>query len=192
MHEASSDLPFQPSLDELQLLLARVARGDRLAFKSLYTKTSGRLFGIVKRIVRNHALAEEVLQEVYVRIWERASSYDAAVGAPSAWLTVIARNRAIDVTRQRGERPASVVHDDGEKLLLRLSAPTDGLDLADRDQLKRCLAELDEPLRRCILLAYCIGYSREELAVRFDRPVNSVKTWLHRGLASLRACFEAV
>lgn len=188
---ADDDLRSRRDPGDLSLLLADIAQGDRAAFRTLYELTSARLFALVKRIMGNHASAEEVLQEVYLRIWDRASSYEAATGPALPWLVTIARNRAIDAVRQRGERLAALTHKDGEELLRQLIAPPDGLELAERDELKRCLAGLDEEQCRCIVLAYCDGYSREELAVRFDRSANAIKIWLHRGLAALRRCLEA-
>jgi RNA polymerase sigma factor (sigma-70 family) len=173
---------------DLTALIEAVARRDRPAFKLMYEQTSARLYGIVLRIVRNRAVAEEVLQEVYLRVWEKASSYRPESGSPMSWMIAIARNRSIDVLRQRGD----VEERTGDDNLIEQIADTSGVpDLAARDSLQFCLKRLDELHRHCIILAYCGGYSRDELATRFERPVNTIKTWLHRGLASLRECLEA-
>jgi len=177
--------------EDLPLLIAAVAGRDRAAFKRLYDQTSARLFGIVLRIVRDRALAEEVIQEAYLRIWEKASTYRKDIGSPMAWMISIARNRAIDVIRQRSEILLAP-GEDGEDWLEQVAAFDGGeVDVEARDSLRRCLERLEEPQRKCIVLAYCGGYSRDELAMRFERPVNTIKTWLHRGLAALRTCLEA-
>jgi len=177
--------------EDLSVLMAAVAEGDRLAFKHLYDRTSARLLGIVRRIVRDRPLAEEVLQEVYLRIWERAGTYRTEAGTALSWMISIARHRAIDVLRQRKEIVLAPL-EDGEDWLERVAGPGDGeTDLEDRDRLRHCLQRLEEPQRSCILLAYCDGYSRDELATRYEAPVNTIKTWLHRGLAVLRSCLEA-
>jgi RNA polymerase sigma factor (sigma-70 family) len=176
--------------EDLSLLMSAVARQDRAAFKRVYEQTSARLFGCVLKIVRDRALAEEVLQEAYLRIWEKASSYRADVGSPLTWMTSIARNRAIDVIRKRKEVLAAP-SEEGEDWLERVEAVRSGdLDFEDREGLRRCLERLEETQRNCIVLAYCGGYSRDELAMRYERPVSTIKTWLHRGLAALRTCLE--
>jgi RNA polymerase sigma-70 factor (ECF subfamily) len=191
LQAVGGSVPLLIEREDLSVLMAAVAEGDRLAFKHLYDRTSARLLGIVRRIVRDRALAEEVLQEVYLRIWERAATYRTEVGSALTWMISIARHRAIDVLRQRKELVLAPM-DDGEDWLERVAGPGDGeADLEDRDRLRRCLQRLEEPQRSCILLAYCDGYSRDELATRYETPVNTIKTWLHRGLAVLRTCLEA-
>lgn len=176
-----------PSL--LQLLLSQAARGDRRAFRRLYEATSAKLFGIIIRICRDRGLAEDVLQETYVKIWRSAATYDPVQARPISWMAAIARNSAIDQIRRKAEpRPAA---DEAElQAMLNAAGPDSGPDLADLETMRRCLAALESQHRRCVLLAYYEGFSREELAVELDRPVGTIKTWLHRGLASLKACME--
>lgn len=163
--------------------LDAVARGDRVAFRALYDETSPKLFGVVRRILRDQARSEDVLQDVYVRIWQSAGAFDATRGTPFGWMASLARNRAIDIIRRDVARraPADLPPDDGAA----------GLDLADAQLLQQCLAELDAEQSRCVLLAYRDGWSREELAVAFTRPVGTIKSWLSRCLATLRACLTA-
>ncbi|GJE39660.1 sigma-70 family RNA polymerase sigma factor [Methylobacterium persicinum] len=170
-------------------LIAGIAREDRAALRALYEATAPKLLGIILRIVGDRGAAEDTLQEVFVRIWQRAGSYDAASGTPLVWLAAIARHRAIDRLRQdRSARVAPL--EDG--WIERLPDPWDGeADLADRDALVRCLDRVEGPQRECLVLAYCEGWSREELAERHGKPVNTIKTWLRRGLLSLRGCLEA-
>ena len=176
---------------ELSVLLASVGRGDRAAFKTLYDRTSAKLLGVALRIVRDRTLAEEVLQESYLRIWQKAATYEPAAGKPMSWMIAIVRYRGIDVARQRTE--VLLAPDEDGRDWLDMVPGTDDQEatLIDRDRLERCLGLLEAPQRDCIVLAYCSGYSREELSARFERPVNTIKTWLHRALGALQSCLDA-
>ncbi|WP_267425921.1 sigma-70 family RNA polymerase sigma factor [Methylobacterium sp. GC_Met_2] len=176
----------------LQRLLAGIARGEPERLAELYDLTSPKLYGLILRIQRDRNLAEDVLQDVYIRVWQAAGSYRSNVGTPLAWLVTIARNRAIDSVRRRSEVQGADP-DDGEDWVARLADPHDAAAaFLDRDALLACLGRLEARQRDCVVLAYCKGYSREELARRFDHPVNTIKTWLHRALAALKTCIEAV
>lgn len=172
-------------------LLVAVARQDEDAFRTLYDCTSGKLFGITLRICRDRSLAEDALQETYSAVWRRARSFDPAKGSGLVWLAAIARNRAIDILRRR--KTAGQVEASGRYLEPGSELPdlqSARLDYAELDALIRCLEELGNNQREAVLLAYYEGWSREELATRFDVPVNTLKTRLRRGLAKLRACLE--
>ena len=174
---------------DLGRLIGAVGRGDRVALRSLYEAVAPKLLGIILRILQDRGAAEDALQEVFVRIWQRAGRYDPQAGAPMPWLVTIARNQAIDRFRQDKSARLTQVEDG---VLERLADQQDGeTDLAQRDALTNCLDRVEPPQRECIVLAYCEGWSREELAARYDCPVNTVKTWLRRGLISLRGCLEA-
>lgn len=168
-------------------LLEATSRGDRAAFGSLYEATAPKLFGVILRITRNRSVAEEVLQETYIKIWQNAERFNPDAGKPIAWLAAIARNRSID--RIRSERIERRRPADDDKILERLPAISSG-DPADRESLRTCLSSLEEEARNCVVLAYCLGFSREELAERFNRPVGTIKTLLHRSIRLLRACME--
>jgi RNA polymerase sigma factor (sigma-70 family) len=173
------------------LLLEGAAKGDRSAFQALYRKTAPKLLAIVLRIVRDRAAAEDILQETFVRVWQNAGSYSSLAGEPLGWLASIARNRAIDVLRKKN--PVLLDRDEeGIDWFEKIMDPQDQeANIVAMDALRHCLQKMEAPVRDCVLLAYYEGYSREELASRFDRPVNTIKTWLHRGLAALKACLEA-
>jgi RNA polymerase sigma-70 factor, ECF subfamily len=166
-------------------LLAATSRGDKAAFGALYEATAAKLFGIVLRIIGNRSIAEEVLQDTYLKVWRNAERFRAEAGHPMAWLAAIARHQAID--RIRAEKIERNRDDDAD-VLDRLAAPSD--DPALRGALSTCLTALDEEARSCVVLAYCSGYSREELAERFNRPVGTIKTLLHRSMKLLKACLE--
>ena len=182
------DQPVPIDGDALRGLLEATSRGDRKAFQRLYQATAPKLFGIVLRIVRNRSLAEDVLQDTYVRIWQKAETFSPEAGQPLGWLTTIARHRAID--RIRAEHTERFKDAGDEDILDRIPAP-EATDPAMSHSLRNCLSGLDEEARDCVLLAYCSGFSREELAQRFRRPVGTIKTLLHRSIKLLRACLES-
>lgn len=169
-------------------LLLGVADRDRECFRALYDRTSAKLFALVLRICRDRAMAEDALQEVYVDIWRQAGRFDPSRGTASAWTAAIARNRAVDRIRKAG-RPGGPSTEDPNDFIERLPDPAslteDGAALMT---LLDCLGRLEPRTRNMILLAYYEGWTREELAAREGAPVNTVKTWLRRGLMSLRDC----
>lgn len=174
--------------EDLGDLLAAIAREDASACARLYERTADRLFGIVRAILRDHALAEEVLQDVFVLVWRRAERFDPDLGRPMTWLITLARNRAIDVARRRREVTLAPDEEGGDPFAA-IPDPHDAAEtLADRDALARCLGLLPADLRAMIVAAYCGGFSREDLARRYDRKVGTIKVQLHRGLKSLRSC----
>jgi RNA polymerase sigma-70 factor (ECF subfamily) len=174
---------------ELIVLLARVAAGDRAAFSNLYARTSGKLFASILRILNNRATAEDAVQEAYLRIWNRAGDFDGAVGSPIAWMTTIARHAAIDILRRGSERISAASSELVPELVEGLADPaTDGERLSGGPRLAACLERLESDRRGMVMLAYCHGWSREELAQRFDRPVATIKTILRRSLIALKEC----
>jgi RNA polymerase sigma factor (sigma-70 family) len=172
----------------LENLLEEISRGNHAAFRALYDQVSPKLFGVVLRITRNRPMAEEVLQETFVKVWQKAERFSPEAGQPMAWLAAIARNRAID--RIRAEKVERSQPMDDESALERLVAPDTG-DPATRVALRKCLGQLDDEARNCVILAYCSGFSREELAERFGRPVGTIKTLLFRSVRLLKACLES-
>ena len=175
---------------ELATLLGAVARGDRRAFALLYQRLSPKLFAILLRILRNKATAEDALQDVFLKIWQNAGSFAPEAGSGMAWLVSITRNRAIDILRAKN--PAEPAATEATDYFANIADHQGGEgQIMDLAVLQHCLETLEEPARACILLAYHEGYSREELAQRFGRPVGTIKTWLHRSLAALKSCLDA-
>jgi len=177
---------------ELVWLLAAVAKRDQAAFERLYNATRAKLYGVVLRILRRQDLAEEVVQEAYVKIWNSAGQFNPGVASPITWMVSIARNRAIDVARKRSE--VSIEDEPSAQ-----EAAADSPDpLARREmteELKRlleCVGRLEPDRQKLVLLAYYNGWSREQLAAKFDAPVNTVKTWLRRSLLDVRECLGLV
>lgn len=174
----------------LRRLLAGIARGEADRLAELYDLSSPKLYGLILRIQRDRGLAEDVLQDVYMRIWQAAGAYRPDAGPPMPWLVTIARNRAIDSVRRKTEVQGPEL-ESGEDWVARIIDPHDAaVAFQDRDALAACLGRLEPLHRECVVLAYCEGRSREELARHFDRPVNTIKTWLHRALAALKTCME--
>jgi RNA polymerase sigma-70 factor, ECF subfamily len=176
------------SVQNIVALLARVNRGDTKAFEALYDATNAKLYGIVLRILKRRDLADEVLQEVYVKVWERAGDFDPGRASPITWLSTIARNRALDEIRKRSHVS---IEDTPEALDVAATDPhpLQALELSqDMKRLSVCLDKLEPQRKEIVLQAYLYGESREELSRRFGHPVATIKTWLHRSLAQLRAC----
>lgn len=179
------------SAADLESLMRRVATGDRAAFAALYAATSRKLYGIVLRILKRSDLAEEVLQETYVRIWNNAATFDAGRASPITWMATIARNRALDEVRKAV--PVSI--DDVSGLHeIRDPEPLASEHMekaADMARLQACLEALGAEKRDIVKLAYLEGHSREELGRRFGHPAATIKTWLHRSLKQLKACLTS-
>lgn len=171
-------------------LLAGVASGNEAAFAELYQASSSKLLAVAIRIVKQREVAEEILQEAFVKIWERAGDFDASIAAPMTWMATIVRNRSLDEVRKRAGK--SFVND-GELDHL-VSEDESALSLLERDddvaRLMRCLETLEPDKRQMVRLAYLDGMSREALAETFDKPEGTVKTWLRRSLMQLKGCLD--
>ena len=177
--------------ENLSLLMRKVAARDREAFSELYKATRAKLFGIIARILPGKGVAEEVMQEVYVKIWDKADDFDHNRASPISWMAAIARNRALDEARRR--KPISIEDmPDSFEPAAETGHPLDGQERSEMlKALLACLSNLDKEKREIILLAYYRGLSREALALRYDHPVATIKTWLHRSLVQLRTCLGA-
>jgi len=173
---------------ELVWLLASVAQGDEAAFARLFEATRAKLYGVVLRILRREDLADEVIQETYLKVWQSAGQFDPSRAAPITWLVAIARNRAIDLLRRRTEDSIE------EKPEAMEAAAGDPNPLERREfseelqRLLACIGQLPPERQRLVLLAYYNGWSREQLAAELATPVNTIKTWLRRSLLELREC----
>ncbi|NEA35810.1 sigma-70 family RNA polymerase sigma factor [Streptomyces sp. SID13031] len=169
--------------------MARIARGDTEAYGTLYDLLSPRVFGLVRRVLRNPALSEEVTQEVMVEIWRTSSRYDPARGSVSAWALTMAHRRAID--RVRSEQSAS----DRDHAAGSRSAEIDFDQVTDAvanrleaEQVRRCLGSLTELQRESITLAYYEGHTYTEVARLLAAKVPTVKARMRDGLVRLRDC----
>src|SRR5262249_2308374 len=169
---------FRPDLANA---LKLTARGDQAAFGGVYAATSVKLFGIILRILGSRDLAEDVMQEVYIRVWQRAGEFSPAAGSPIAWLVTIARNCALDESRRKKTRS----RDDRLELI---ESPLAGH--GRNEELRLCLDRLGPEMKEVVVLAYHYGMTREEIAGRTNRPVATVQAWLRQGLAQIKDCLH--
>jgi RNA polymerase sigma-70 factor, ECF subfamily len=173
-------------------LIGATARQDHAAFAALYEATKAKLFGIALTLTRRRDLAEDVLQEAYVRIWRYADRFDAGRASPITWMATIVRNLAIDALRSPNAQPTE---DESELLALPSPAASALQDIEQAEERRRAVAllnRLDPMKRRLVIAAYLHGESREQLARRFGVPVNTVKTWLRRAILEMQANRETV
>lgn len=170
-------------------LIGRVALRDRAAFNTLYERTSAKLFGTVLRILKDRAEAEEALQDVYIKIWQRADRYQAGMASPISWLAAIARNHALDMIRAR--RPVSDDLDVAVDLADGAPDPEQAaISGGERGRIENCLDQLPVDRAEAVRGAYLDGYSYEELAARYAVPLNTMRTWLRRSLMRLKQCLS--
>lgn len=185
--------PSAPSTGDLEErlrgLLDRCAAGDPSALQPLYELASPLLFGCLTRILRRRALAEEALQDVFVSIWQRASQFSALRGRPMAWMISIARYRAIDLLRH--ERSAPVLVPDLPEQAHEEPDEEASAWLPASALLERCLQVLSDSQRQCLELAFVGGHSHEDISRLTGNPLGTVKSWIRRGLQSLRQCLES-
>jgi len=178
---------------QLERLLERCAAADTQALQRLYALVSPMLFACVTRILRRRALAEEALQDVFISIWQQAAQFTTARGRPMAWMMSIARYRAIDLLRRERIAPMLAAPPDEYRAL---DAESDSQDsstpwLSSADSMQRCLGLLSDRQARCLELAYIDGNSHEDIARLIGSPLGTVKSWIRRGLRSLRQCLES-
>jgi RNA polymerase sigma-70 factor (ECF subfamily) len=171
---------------ELAQLLQRCAAQDSAAFRILYDKTSSIVFARLLRMLRRRSVAEEALQDVYVRIWQRASQFEAHRGRALAWMVTIARYCAIDLMRR--ER-ITLVSDDS---LAEVADEGTGDNVAFEkpNNFDDCIGRLNEKTQQCLTLAFVEGRSHDEIARLTTNPLGSVKSWIRRGLLSLKECLS--
>jgi len=178
--------------DEIEQLLIRCAAQDPAALEQLYKHVAGTLLAVVLRIVRQRDLAEDTLQDVFVRIWVNARQYDQIRGRPLAWMISIARYRAIDLMRSQRLAVPLIEEDLPEQLIATDAEPASfGESARTKTALQHCLEILSAPQQRCLVLAYQEGLSHEAVATSVGQPLGTVKSWIRRGLQSLRRCLES-
>lgn len=174
---------------DLSSLLLACARGDRGAFKQIYDSQSPQLYGIALRITRDPALAADALHDAFLQTWQNAGRFNAARGRAEAWLISLVRYRALDAVRSRKRE---VVTDTPPEQTDTAPSQLETVSLeADARSLQRCLETLDPERRRVIASAFMDGYSHAELAKKLNVPLGTVKSWIRRGLESLKKCLEA-
>lgn len=177
-----------PTPNDIEAMIARCALGERAAMEALYDATSAKLFGICLRILKDRPAAEDVLQEVYVKVWHASDRYAANGLSPITWLATIARNAAIDRRRARMRR-----REDGGDAMPELrdrgATPEEAAIASDEaGRIAGCMNELEQAKRHAVRGAYLEGRSYAELAKAAGVPLNTMRTWLRRSLIALREC----
>jgi RNA polymerase sigma-70 factor (ECF subfamily) len=175
------------AVTEIADLISRVALGDRQAFQQLYQRSSAKLFGICIRILGDSAEAEDALQDVFIKVWQHAASFQSSRASGITWLSAIARNQAIDRLRSRksaGPRieEADEVEDDSPSPEA-IAVSSDGY-----RRLMGCMEKLDPRHAHAVKWTYLNGRSYQEAADELDIPLNTAKTWIRRSLLALREC----
>lgn len=173
--------------DGLALIMAEVAKGDHAAFRAVYDQAAPAVLGIVRRVLRDPAQSEEVMQEVLLEIWRTAARFDPSAGSASAWIMTVAHRRAVD--RVRSEQRAA------ERELRAVTASIAYDEVSDaalasveHQRVRRCLDGLTDLQRESVTLAYYGGYSYREVAQLLGVAVGTVKTRMRDGLIRLRDC----
>ena len=168
-------------------LLARIALGDHQAFKQFYEQTSPRIYALGLRMLGSQAQADDLLQDVYLRVWYNAQGYNAQRGEPVAWLVSIARNRAIDMSRGKADQglPLSSAPEPSTQSAFDNWTGTGGA------KLRNCMNELEAAQRQSVFTAFFEGLTHAEIAARFSEPIGTVKSRIRRALIALKACLES-
>ncbi len=171
--------------------LRRCAAGDRAALKEIYDAEAGRLIVVARRILRRSDLAEEALQEAFLKIWRNAKSWRPDRGSARGWIYAVLRNQALTMLRKADrEAPVEDVIRLADAAQPEPDPDAELRDLAATSRLRDCLMALDEAKRRSVLMAYLYGYSHGEIAGRLRAPLGTTKAWIRRGLAALRECLS--
>jgi RNA polymerase sigma-70 factor (ECF subfamily) len=178
----------------LAALLGRTALSDQAAYAELYRLTASHLYAVALRILREPALAEDMLQEAFVSVWHHAGSYRAEKAKPQTWLTSIVRNRCLDHLRRREPDTVTMTRDDDEtEMEFQGQGPTPVellLAGAEAHSVRDCVDALEGGQKQAIALAFYQGLSHGELAQHLHQPLGTVKSWVRRGLERLKKCLE--
>ena len=184
-------MAISPPDDErsrLAAALQRVANGDRKAFHEVYRRTSAKLLGVCLRIFAEREEAEDVLQEVYVSVWQKAGQFDPARASPITWLVTIARNRAIDRLRARGRRITTPIETIEEPADETASALDCMIEAEGETRIEYCLGRLSDGDATLIRTAFYEGATYGELAERSRQPLGTIKSRIRRAFLKLREC----
>jgi RNA polymerase sigma-70 factor (ECF subfamily) len=171
----------------LELMLAEVAKGNETAFRAVYDQTAATVLGIVRRVLRDPAQSEEVMQEVMLAVWRSAARFDSSAGSANAWIMTMAHRRAVD--RVRSEERAAARELRAATASIEYDQVSDAaLTTLEQERVRRCLSGLTDLQRESLTLAYYGGYSYREVAQLLGVAVGTVKTRMRDGLIRLRDC----
>ena len=170
-------------------LLRAVAGGDEKAFARLYDLVVPRVYGLIRRVLRDPAQAEEVTQEVLVEVWRSAARFDPARGSATAWICTIAHRRAVDRVRSEQAAADRLAYVGRAQVDIPYDAVADEVSgRLERQQVRRCLHDLTELQRQAVTLAYYQGHTYPQVAELLGAPLPTVKTRMRDGLIRLRDC----
>lgn len=176
--------------EKLAAALKACAAGDRKGLALIYESEAARMVTVAERILRRHDLAEEIVQEAFLQIWNKAWQYDQSRGSARGWIFSIVRSRSLNALRDGGREDLTEtdslerLQDEGADALYH--DLFDQLDTASR--LRACLDRLDGLRRKTVMMAYVSGYSHGEIAGRLKLPLGTAKAWIRRSLSALREC----
>lgn len=176
---------MEPDPEALSALLVRSGLGDRDAFRRFYEATAGQVYALGIRMLGDGARAEDLLQDVYLKVWHRSGEFRPGRGDAMAWLITMARNRAIDLGRAAHQRDTALDDLPEPEASAHEEPPR-----AEQARLAWCLEQLESGQRQTIFCAFFTGLSHGEIARRFSEPVGTIKTRIRRGLANLKQCLR--
>jgi RNA polymerase sigma-70 factor (ECF subfamily) len=186
---SNSPRPTRQGLDDDYLLMEGIARRDAAALSRLYDRHSSVVYALCLRILKDPGMAEDTLIDVFQEIWQRADRYNAGRGTPTAYILTLTRSRALDRARMRGARPSLPLHEN-EAALGQVHPAPDPLQSALEDErrilIRQALEKLDPKYREVMECSFFEGLSHTEIALKLQKPVGTVKTYLRRGLIQLR------
>ncbi|UYG01215.1 MULTISPECIES: sigma-70 family RNA polymerase sigma factor [unclassified Halomonas] len=170
--------------------LRRCTNGEQEALHALYRQEGARMLGVVLRIVKDRGMAEDIVHDAFLSIWQRADTFDPQKGAARTWIYSIARHLALNAIRRRDLSGDEVEPDTLEQQDVRRpeGQSVDAFDWQTGQRMDECLKELDVERRNCVLQAYVDGLSHAEIAAHTGAPLGTVKAWIKRSLVRLREC----
>lgn len=180
--------------EKLNRLLQGAAAGRETDFRRFYELTAPAILASLLRLTRDRHHAEDLLQEAMVTVWNRAGEFDANVATAKTWVTTIARRKALDVLRGHRRR-SEILHDDADDIRSTLGLKQDDAAAAPEssvtdERLNRCLEKLQPDAAACIRSAYLDGLTFAEISAGIERSLGTVKSWVRRGLQSLKTCMQ--
>ncbi len=178
--------------DQFAELLTRCAKQDQVAFKQLYQEASPKLYSLALRLMQKPELAEDVLQESFIKIWQKADTYNLQKGKALTWMATVTRNKALDKLRSLKLKSKEMdIQYEGLDFASTDLEPDHQEDLSQEMQrLRECLKQLQPSQRECILLSYYYGHTHQELSEKLNKPLGTVKAWIRRGLETLKPCLS--
>jgi len=194
MSSNSKTIPDKYTEDEREIsqLIISISRGNEESLERLYERTSSLVFGLILKILSDRQEAEEVLADVYLQIWEKASTYGPSRSKPVSWILMISRSRSIDKLRS-GSKRRSLTQEIDDSFTDKDNNPeTNSIADEKRTIIQKAMKELSDNQKEAIELAYYFGMSQSEIAQEMDQPLGTVKSWIRFGMKKLREQIKKV